>query len=51
MKLLIVTDPVVCPKANNGVCNMGACGYYLGFDLGFVFRVLGFDLGFACLGY
>ena len=23
----------------------------IGFDLGFVFRVLGFDLGFPCLGY
>ena len=28
----------------------GALWLHLGFDLGFVFRVLGFDLGFPCLG-
>ena len=22
-----VTAPVVCPKANHGVCDMGLCGY------------------------
>ena len=39
------------PKANHGVCNMGASAYYLGSDLHFVFRVFGFFSGFACLGY
>ena len=23
----IVTDPMVCPKTNHGVCDVGLCGY------------------------
>ena len=42
-----VTDPVVCPKANHGVCDFGALWLHLGNDPGFVFRVVGFDLGFV----
>ena len=30
LDLLIITDPVICPKASHRVCDMGLCGHTWG---------------------